>query len=72
MQRIKKGFVKKEICFEDYKNCLLSEKEEMREMNIIRSNCHDIYSMTVNKVALNSNDDKRLIAENKINTLAKR
>ena len=41
-------------------------------MNIIRSQNHDIYSMTVNKVALSANDDKRLICENKINTLAVR
>ena len=44
----------------------------MKEMNIIRSQNHDIYSMTVNKVALSANDDKRLISSNKINTLALR
>ena len=41
-------------------------------MNIIRSQNHDIYSMTINKVALSANDDKRLIFENKINTLSLR
>ena len=41
-------------------------------MNIIRSENHNIYSMTVNKVALSANDDKRLIAPDKINTLALR
>ena len=41
-------------------------------MNIIRSQNHDIYSMTVNKVALSANDDKRLRCPNKINTLALR
>ena len=41
-------------------------------MNIIRSQNHDIYSMTVNKVALSANDDKILICENKINTIALR
>ena len=39
---------------------------------IIRSENHDIYSMTVNKVALSANDDTRLICLNKINTLALR
>ena len=33
---------------------------------------HDIFSMTVNKLALSANDDKRLICENKINTKALR
>ena len=41
-------------------------------MNIIRSKNHDIYSMNVNKVALSSNDDKRIICPNKIDTLALR
>ena len=44
----------------------------MKKMNIIRSQNHEIFSMTVNKVALSANDDKRLICPNKINTLALR
>ena len=33
---------------------------------------HDIYSMTLNKVALSANDDKRIICPNKIDSLALR
>ena len=44
----------------------------MKEMNIIRSENHGIYSMTVNKVALSAKYDKRLICKNKIDTLALR
>ena len=69
---LKKNVIKKSLSFEDYKKCLFSEEKIMREMNIIRSENHDIYSMTVNKVALSANDDKRLICENKIDTLALR
>ena len=69
---VKKNVIKKSLSFEDYKKCLFSEEKIMKEMNIIRSQNHDIYSMTVNKVALSANDDKRLICENKINTLAVR
>ena len=69
---VKTNVIKKSLSFEDYKNCLFSEDKVMKEMNIIRSQNHDIYSMTVNKVALSANDDKRLICENKINTLALR
>ena len=58
---IKKCVIKKELNFEDYKECLFSEKEEMRSMNIIRSKDHEIYSMKMNKVALSANDDKRII-----------
>ena len=49
-----------------------SEEEVMKEMNIIRSQNHEIFSMTVNKVALSANDDKRFICPNKIDTLALR
>ena len=64
---VKKNVIKNGLSFEDYKKCLFSE-EVMKDMNIIRSKNHDIYSMTVNKLALSANDDKRLICENKINT----
>ena len=69
---VKKNVIKKSLSFEDYKKCLFTEKEVMKEMNIIRSQNHEIFSMTVNKVALSANDDKRLICENKIDTLALR
>ena len=67
---VKDYVIKKSLTFEDYKKCLFSEEDLMKEMNIIRSQNHDVYSMTVNKVALSANDDKRLICENKIDTLA--
>ena len=69
---VKKNVIKKSLRFEDYKKCLFSGENLMKEMNIIRSQNHDIYSMTVNKVALSANDDKRLICSNKIDTLALR
>ena len=69
---VKKSVIKKSLTFEDYKKCLFSEEKVLKEMNIIRSQNHDIYSMNVNKVALSSNDDKRIICSNKIDTLALR
>lgn len=53
--------MKKEITFNDYKQCLFWGEEEMRTMNIIKSEYHDIYSMKVNKIALSANDNKRKI-----------
>ena len=64
--------IKKTLSFKDYKKCLFSKEKVMRKMNIFRSKNHDIYSTTVNKVALSPNDDKRLVCPNKINTLALR
>ena len=69
---VKKNVIKKSLSFDDYKKCLFSEEKVMKEMNIIRSQNHEIFSMTVNKVALSAKVNKRLICENKINTLALR
>ena len=67
---VKKNVIENTLSFEDYKKCLFSEEEVMKCMNIIRSKNHDIYSMTVNKLALSPNGDKRLISQDKINTKA--
>ena len=69
---VKKSVIKKTRSFEEYKKCLFSKEKVMRKMNIFRSKYHDVYSTTVNKVALSANDDKRIICPNKINTLALR
>jgi len=60
--------VKKHITHDDYKNCLLDDEEQMRTMNVIRSHLHDVY--TEEKVALSPEDDKRVIMEDRIHTLA--
>ena len=39
-------------------------------MNIIRSHLHDVYTETVNKVALSCEDDKRVVREDGIDTYA--
>ena len=67
---IKKSVIKKNISHEDYKECLFSKKPQMRKMNVIRSHKHEIFSETVNKIALSANDDKRIIMDDKISTLA--
>ena len=67
---IKKVVVKKQISFEDYKECLFSRTPQMRKMNVIRSHQHEIFSETVNKIALSANDDKRIILDDGISTLA--
>ena len=62
--------VKKAVRFEDYKKCLLDGQEMYRTMNIIRSHQHKVYSERVNKVALSREDDKMIILEDGIHTLA--
>ena len=62
---ILKNVIKKEITFDDYKQCLFSGEEQMRNVNIIRSDNHDINSMKMNKLALSANDDKRTVMRDK-------
>ena len=69
---IKKNVVKKGINFQDYFECLFSSEKQMRSMKIIRSENHNIYSKEVNKVALRNEDDKRIVLEDKVHTLALR
>ena len=69
---VKKNVIKREISFDDYKQCLISGEDQMRSMNIIRSEHHDIYSKKVNKIALSANDDKRTVMKDCIHTLALR
>ena len=67
---ITKSVIKTSITHEDYKTCLFTGKEQLRKMPVIRSYNHEIYTEEINKVALGSDDDKRYILEDGINTLA--
>ena len=67
---IKKAVIKNEITHEGYKNCLFGRKSAFQKMNVIRSHSHNIYTEKINKVALSGDDDKRIILEDGIHTLA--
>ena len=45
---------------QDYKNCLLNNKVILKSKQIFKSEAHNAYTEEVNKVALSSDDDKRL------------
>ena len=51
-------------------NCLITNTQQLRKMTILRSDKHDIYTEEINKVALSADDDKRIIMEDGISTLA--
>jgi hypothetical protein len=67
---VKKYVVKKTITHNDYKDCLFTKREQRRKMNVFRSHLHDIYTEEVNKIALSADDDKRIIMNDGIHTLA--
>ena len=57
--------------FDDYRECLFSRKEQHRQMNVIQSHCHEIYfPEDINKIPISSDDDKRVIMADGIQTLA--
>ena len=63
--------VKGGLTFDDYVDCMKDPgKRHMVEMNGLRSYHQTMYSETVSKVGLSANDDKRVICEDGINTMA--
>ena len=67
---VKNYVVNKEITLNDYKTCLVSGRQRMRPVNVIRSHHHKVFPEQVNKTALSPDDDKRIILPDRINTLA--
>ena len=67
---IKKCVVKKALTFEDYKNCLFEDSTEYRSQLMFGSIRHEIFTLEVNKVALNKDDDKHVAKKDGISTLA--
>ena len=63
---IKKSVVKNAITHGDYKQCLFTRAAQRRTMTVIQSHKHDVYTGMIN----NAEDDKRIIMEDGINTLA--
>ena len=66
----KENVTEKEISFEDYVECLFSRKSQTRQMNLIRSQKHQIFSERIEKISLSADDDKRNILEDGVRTLA--
>ena len=54
--------------FENYKDWLFNNKTILKSQLIFKSDHHDVYTEKVNKIALSSNDDKRLQTFNRVTT----
>ena len=46
--------------FENYTDCLFSEKIILKSQQSFKSDHHNVYTEKINKIALSSNNDKRL------------
>ena len=54
------------IKFNDYENCLLNGEVILKSQQRFKSKGHDVYTENICKIVLSINDDKRLIASDKI------
>jgi len=69
---IRQHVVKNHMTLEDHKRCLFGEAglEMYRENVSIRSFKHQLVTIKTKKLTYNNYDDKRVVLEDKINTLA--
>ena len=64
----KKCIIKRELMFENYKDSLFNKKIILKSQQRFKSDHHRVYTEEVNKIALSSNDDKRLQTFDKVTT----
>ena len=62
----KKCIIKKMLKFEDYKKCLFGNESMLKSQQRFKSKNHEVYTENINKIALSSNDDKRIVALDRI------
>ena len=65
----KKCVIKKMIKFNDYKKCLLNDEVIFKSQQRFISKNNDVYTENINKIALSSNDDKKIVSSDKITSL---
>ena len=58
----KKCIIKKMLKLEDYKKCLFDNEPMLKSQQRFKSENHEVYTENINKIALSSNDDKRIVA----------
>ena len=64
----KECIVKRELTFKNYVDCLFNDKTIIKSQQRFRSDHHRVCTEEVNKIALSSNDDKRLQTSDKVTT----
>ena len=64
----KKCIVKREITFNNYANALFIDEVIIKSLQRFRSDDDKVYTEEVNKIALSSNDDKRIQTFDKVTT----
>ena len=54
------------IKFNDYKKCLLNDEVIFKSQQRFISKKNNVYTENINKIALSSNDDERIVSSDKI------
>ena len=62
----KKCVIKKMLKFEDYKKCLFDNEPMLKSQQRFKSENHEVYTENINKIALSSNEDKRIVVSDRI------
>ena len=62
----KKCVIKKMLKFEDYKKCLSDNEPILKSQQGFKNENHEVYTENINKIALSSNDGKRIVALDRI------
>ena len=68
---VKKCVVENTISFNDYKKCLEDGENVYREQMLFQNQKHKLFTSKLNKIALNRDDDKRVIQADGITTHAR-
>ena len=64
----KKCVIKRGLMVKNYKDCIFNDKTMIKTQQRFKSDHHDVYTEQINKIALSSDDDKRLQTFDKIAT----
>ena len=56
----KKCVIKRELMFENYKDCLFNGEVILKSQQRFKSDHHKVYTEKVSKIAFRSDDDERL------------
>ena len=64
----KKWIIKRELMFENCEDSLFNDRITLKSQQRFKSDHHRIYTEEVNKMAVSSNDDKRLQTYDRITT----
>ena len=64
----KKCVIRRKLMIKNYKDSLFNNKIILKSQQTIKSDHHNLYTKEINKIALSSNDDKRLQTFDRLTT----